>query len=373
MFDRPAAIAARLRAPVLLVLAIALAWFALEALVYRSGAYLRIAEPESNTGVVVTKLMVVERQYRADLRNVLVLGDSRVGEGFSAQAAAGDDASINFINLAVPGSTPRLWYYLLREIDRRGFRFDAIVLGTLYRDTLTAARADWRLDPPHAAALLGLGDAWSYPATFESAQMRERARHAVLFPALALRQDTRDLLRHPRERLRRVLVGRPGFLAAVRNYPGRDEAMPALRLADDRRSVVDWGTATPEQRQHVADFMRNIGPAPPAIEQGNDRFLGRWLGAIAALAQRRDALLVAYPLPRGPYRAALGDERPLSPALRALDAAPHVVVLPPDLLAALEAPEFFFDELHANRVGRERTGAIVGERVRALLAQDAPR
>lgn len=373
MFDRPTAIATRLKAPLLLVLAIGLSWLALEALVYRSGAYFHIAEPDSNTGAVVTKLMMVERQYKPGVRNILVFGDSRVGEGFSPQAAGGGDASVNFINIAVPGSTPRLWYYLLREIDRRGYRFDAIVVGTLYRDTLTAPRADWPLDPPHAIALLGLRDAWSYPATFESAQMHERARHAVLFPALAMRQDTLALLQHPRERRRKIRLGRPGFLDAVRNYAGREETMPALHFADDGRSVIDWVDATPVQRDQIEAFLRDALPVPAPIDAKNDRFLGQWLGAMAGIAATHDALLVTYPLPRGPYRVALGNERPLPPSLLQLDTAPHVVVLPADLFAELEAPAYFFDGLHANRAGRERIGASVGERVRALLAQDAPR
>jgi hypothetical protein len=371
MFDRPAAIRARLKAPVLLAFAIGLTWCAVEALVYRSGAYYAIAEPDSNTGAVVTKLHVVENQYRPDARNILVFGDSRVGEGFSSPRAAGDDDSINFINVAVPGSTPRTWYYLLREIERRGFRYEAVVVGTLYRDPTSGLRANWSLDPAHAAALLGLADARTFPASFESAPMRERARHAVLFPALAMRQDTVALLQDPRQRRDKIREGRPGFLAAVRNYPGRSETMPALRFADDGRSVVDWGEATPLQRERVTGHLAELAPRPGPITAANDAFLGRWLGAMAELARSHDALFVVYPLPRGPYRDALGDEPALPPSLQALAQTPGVAVLPPDQLATLEAPEYFFDTLHANSAGREFTGDTIGAAVRALLRTPA--
>lgn len=368
MLDRPAAIRARLKAPALLAFAILLAWFVFEALLYRSGAYFRMAEPDSNTGAVVKALMSVEQQYRPGVHNILAFGDSRVAEGFSSPHAAAGDASFNFINVAVPGSTPRTWYYLLREIDRRGYRFDAVVVGTLYRDTGTGLRANWSLDPAHASALLSLADAIAYPATFESAQMRERARHAVLFPALAMRQDTLALLQAPRERRDKIRDGRPGFLASVRNYPGRTETMPVLRFAADGHSVVDWGQATAEQRGKIEAHLSELTPRPEAVIAPNDAFLGRWLGAMAQLAHDRDALFVVYPLPRGPYRDALGEEPPLPSSLQALQRAPGVTVLPPDQFARLEAPDYFFDALHANRAGREYTSDSIGSAVRALLA-----
>lgn len=357
----------------MLALAIGLAWFVFEALVYRSGAYFRIAEPDSNTGAVVTKLAVVENQYLPSARNILVFGDSRVGEGFSSPRAAGGDSGINFINVAVPGSTPRTWYYLLREIDRRGYRFDAVVVGTLYRDTGTGLRANWSLDPAHASALLGLADAISFPATFESDPMRERARHAVLFPALAMRQDTLALLQAPRVRRDKIRKGRPGFLAAVRNYPGRAETMPALRFAADGRSVTDWGGATAEQRGKIEAHLSELTPRPEAVIGPNDAFLGRWLGAMAQVAHDRNAQFVVYPLPRGPYRDALGEEPPLPASLQTLQRMPGITVLPPGQLARLEAPEYFFDTLHANSAGREYTGDAIGAAVRALLAGAPPR
>ncbi len=372
MFDRFPAIRARLGATALLVLSIGSAWFLLESLVYRSGAYFSVAEPESNAGAVVRALLVLEHDYRPDARNVLVFGDSRVAEGFPPQGAAGGDATFNFINLAVPGSTARTWYYLLREVDRRGFDFDAVVVGTLYRSTHGQPLADWPLDAAHAARLVGLRDVVSFPATFDDPAMRERARHATLFPALALRQDTLALLESPRARFRDVFETRPAYLEAVRGYPGREENMPGVRFAASGDPVVEWASATNGQRLEVDAILADLAPRPPWLLAANDAFLGKWLGSMAGIARRRGARLIVYPLPRGPYRALLPDHPALPSSLQSLAGEAGVVVLPPDLLAELEAPRFFFDRLHANRAGRERTGAVVGARVREELERDAP-
>ncbi len=369
MFDRSDAIRARLAAPLLLALAIGLAWFALESLVYRTGAYFHFAEPDSNTGAVVSALLVLEREYRPTARNVLVFGDSRVAEGFSRTHAAGADDRFNFINLAVPASTARTWYYLLREIDRRGYTFEGVVVGTLYRSRHGEPLADWPIDPAHAARLIGLRDAWSFPATFDSATQRARARHAALLPALALRQDTLAFLESPLLRLRHVLKVRPAYLDALRTYPGRDEVMPQVRFTGTTHAVSEWADATPAQRTQVAAILADLGERPTDLLARNDAFLGRWLGGIAQLARARGARLIVYPLPRGPYSTLLDRDERLPPSLAALDRRPGVVVLPANLLADLEAPRYFFDPLHANRAGRELTGTRVGQHARAALGE----
>lgn len=378
MFDRYHNILARLRAPLLLALAIGLAWLVFESIAYRSGAYFRIAEPDSNTGAVVTALQVLEREHRPQARNILVFGDSRVGEGFSPQRAAAGDPRFNFINLAVPASTARTWYYLLRAIDRRGYTYDAVVVGTLYRSTHAELLADWPIDAAHAAGLVGLRDGWSFPATFQAPAQRDRARYAALLPALNLRQDTQALLEAPLERFTKIVHGRPAYLDALRVYAGREEEMPVVEFSASspgkvKASVIDWGNSTPAQRLQVAAILSDSTPRPPAMIAGNDAFLGRWLGSMARITQRRGALLIVYPLPRGPYRVLFGTDSRLPPALEALRHRSQVMVLPPGLLAELESPQFFFDPLHANRAGRERTGSVVGARVRGALTQGAAR
>ena len=145
MLDRPTAIRARLQAPLLLVGAVLLLWFAFESLLYRSGAYFAIAEPDSNAGAVVNALLVLDRHFRPGVRTVLVLGDSRVAEGFSGPLArAGSE--VDFISLSIPGSTPRTWYYLLREINRRGYRYEAVLIGMFYR-AIGPQLSDWLLAP----------------------------------------------------------------------------------------------------------------------------------------------------------------------------------------------------------------------------------
>lgn len=326
MIDRPAAVGTRLKAPLAIAGAMLAGWLLLQALVWRSGAYWYIAEPDSNIGAVTQALFLLDAAYRPGRRTVLVFGDSRVGEGFSAPlASAGGD--VDFINLAVPGSTARTWYYLLREVERRGYRYDALLIGTLYVPTDLRRSAEWPLDPRHQVQLLGLRDLADYPDW-----------RPILLPELMAQDDLRGLLLHPLRRLKAIRARAIYAQDAIR-YPGREDRVP-----DDFE-------------------VQASPPIPEALARENAAWQYRWLRRIGERAAARGAPTLAYALPRGPRREVLPPRR--------MPDWPGIETMPADLFADLEAPPYFFDALHLNRAGRERVSAVMGERVRARLAREA--
>ena len=370
MFDRRIAIAARLKQPLLVAGAVLACWFALQCLVFRTGAYRMLAEPESNAGSIAQVLLSVEKVHRPDRRTVLVFGDSRIGEGFSATTAAGD-GDVHFINVAVPGSTSRTWNYLLREIDRRGYRYDAIAIGTLYTPVERGPRSDWAIDPSHQVALVGLRDVFEYPGSFPPGPTRRRALHAVLFPALAFREDLRAFLAAPLERWRRTQKVRPKYIDDTLAYPGRDERLPVLAFSPQGKPL-DLAPASAALRAAIEREAGGAGvPIPPPIAQANADYEARWVGAMAERAARRGARTFLFPIPRTPYPPLL--PAPGGPAPVPVFAArlPATEALPETMNAGLESPEFFFDLLHLNRAGRERMSRDVGEAIRTRLGEGA--
>jgi len=61
---------------------------------------------------------------------VLVLGDSRIAEGFSATLAneIGSAAGLKFVSLAEPAASANTWYYMIREVDPTKQRYSAIIV-----------------------------------------------------------------------------------------------------------------------------------------------------------------------------------------------------------------------------------------------------
>lgn len=367
--DSPVTAWQRLRRLAGLTLVLLGVWFLAESLVWRSGFYYtRIAEPASNAGMVAMRLQHAREQAQAGGAPVLVFGDSRVAEGFSPVTAAAAAPALNFVNVAVPGSTARTWYYLLRGIEREGVEYAAIVVGLPYEPSGAGDWTNWPLDPNFMAPLVDWRDAREFPAGFADPGMRRRASRAIWLPALTLQKDVQSLILHPLQRWR-DLRGKAWWFAHIAEYPGRDERMPRLVISADGE-VHDWAGATPAQQALVESHIRELQrPQPP----GNEEFLAVWLTRLHALARARGVPIIFYPFPRGPYGPLLATPARMPEALVGLAREPDVLVLPPDFLRELEDPTYFFDVLHANAEGRRITSTRVAEAVRARLAADASR
>ena len=103
------------------------AFFALDGLVFHSGWYMAYLQPQSSAGQLESRIFWL--RHEAEVPETAVLGDSRIGEGFSARTAeAATGGAMRFRNIAVAGSTPRVWYYLLRDADPERKRFPIVVL-----------------------------------------------------------------------------------------------------------------------------------------------------------------------------------------------------------------------------------------------------
>ena len=154
------------------------------------GVYVHWLEPESTAGMLMLAEQLVAAQLRPDRRNVLVIGDSRIAEGFSQvtanQTAAGDH--LNFVRLGLPGTTPRVWALLLQRLDPRRDRFQAVYLmaPSLRDEDIAEDFANRVLDNAYLGPILGLGNLHDYPDSFFLPAARKEARDAVLFPALSL-------------------------------------------------------------------------------------------------------------------------------------------------------------------------------------------
>lgn len=113
---RKPSVAARLAAAALI--------FALvDAAVFHSGFYSSLAQPDSSAGRL--QITIYNEQHReiSTPNQVLAVGDSRMS--FRPKAAHEHTAGsgYSFATIMVPGSSPRCWYYMLREVDPGSNRY----------------------------------------------------------------------------------------------------------------------------------------------------------------------------------------------------------------------------------------------------------
>src|SRR6266853_1270531 len=95
-----------------------LALFLLDAAVFRTRFYPSLVAPESTTGWLEMRDYQETHRKPTGARQLVLLGDSRMNSGFAARLAneVGAGRGYEFASLAVLGSSPRCWYYQLRDV-----------------------------------------------------------------------------------------------------------------------------------------------------------------------------------------------------------------------------------------------------------------
>jgi hypothetical protein len=108
----------------------AVAFVFLDGIIFHTWLYTSILAPDSYAGRLAPITRAEKQRAPSGLKEVLVLGDSRIAEGFSTAVAdeLGSPAGLKFVSLAEPASTIVIWHYLLREVDPTAQRYSAIVI-----------------------------------------------------------------------------------------------------------------------------------------------------------------------------------------------------------------------------------------------------
>ncbi len=280
---------------------IGLAGFAcMEGAIFHSGWYNKYLEPNSRAGQVEYNMFWLQRMRRPQAPDVLVLGDSRIAEGFSSRtankAAAGQ---VHFTSFGISGSTARIWYYTLRDGDKNRNRFAAILIpfdrysdienGDVYQDRI--------FDFGYLAGRLRWSDCWDFSRSYISPDLRRDVLTQCIFRGIALRPDVLDFLSNIRERLRRAKEWRNSGEEYMEGYGGKPENMTGLTLDQATHTihfppgVKDWqiqsaqGTLTPY-----------IVPQTGSITA----YRRRWIGRILDLYRNSATRFIFFQLPNAP-------------------------------------------------------------------------
>jgi hypothetical protein len=332
-----------------------------EGLIFRAGWYNKYLEPNSSAGTVESYLYWLKRFPQGKLPEVLMVGDSRIAEGFSAPAA--DRASgdrIHYWNFGLGGATPRVWYYVLRDADPTRRRFAAIVLALdQYSDQDSVDSIQDRfIDLNFVIGRLRLSDCVDFASSMKSWEYQSRSLSGCLLKGIALRRDTQEFLRHRKDRMKRANDWRANGVGYIGAYGGHAEDLRGLS-ADFATRTIHFPPGLDAERHDTVQDMVMRPPAPATGETTQYRKL--WLGRIIDLYKESPTQIIFLELPRAPVPIPEGSQPAvfLDWALR----RPHVSALPMGTFRDLERPELFYDGLHLDRVGR----GIFTERIAARI------
>ena len=355
-----------MRRAVLILLGSLLGYAALEGLIFHN-LYASIIRPDSSAGNVETFIDNELRRARTDANQVLGIGDSRLQGALMPRVAnqLRSETGYTFANISTAGSTPRCWYYMLRDVDPAANRYSAIVISVdSYDDAETWEDfADRQTDLHYMIARLRLSDLFEFSGSYHDPQRKWEAFRGILVKGLVYKQDFQHFLLRPALRLAYVKQSRRESVHWFYDYVGSAEDMQGVE--------VDFAAHTlkipPDRLAQKPGYEEAfLNPLPPYTGR-RGAYLRYWLGKIQARYRGSGTRLVFLRFPRGPV--VRPDQPPViaHSSVRDLAAYPEVTLLPEHFFDSLERPELFLDQLHLNRTGSDQFSAMLAREMRELL------
>ena len=342
-------------------------FFVVEGAVFRSGFYTRYLEPESSAGTLQT-ILTNEKERRSDgLDQVLAIGDSRMGFRALAANSLEPATGYRFATIATPGTTPRCWYYMLREVDPTASRYAAILIGVEGYDDEDYEELSGRLlDLRYLAPLLQWRDVVDFPLSYPDWPRRWQAFSTTVVKGLAMRADVQDLLVRHKYRMRATEVARRESAAFLYHVAWSSQSMAGL--------AVDWSSGSitypPGLTAAQRDMIRTVllrETAPQTGERG--AYLTKWYGRVLARYRGSRTRIIFLRLPRGPV------VRPMAAAFKTATvrelarANSQVLLLPEHTFDSLERGECFGDAMHLNQPGSIEFSRLAALETARLLKQ----
>lgn len=333
---------------------------ALDAAIFRSGWYAQYLEPSSSAGTMELTLLR-ERKHQAEWKEPLILtmGDSRMNYSPKQANKYCQERGYPFrlTHGGVAGTNPRVWHYLLRELDPTARRYSAIVFPVDdYDDEDTFQDfSDYPLDVNYLAMLLRWTDALEYPGSYTSGKYAREAWKACLLKGAAMQPDLLALLKAPNQRLKSAALNRDWWPNGSYEFLEEDKTVAGLSIDWKTRKAV----VPPGVDPRVVDAVLLKPTAPQTGRFGEYR--RKWFGQIFSRYVASETKIIFVKLPRGPI------VRPpvitVSHSLR----ESGKLLGQEDLFEELERPEFFKDPLHMNRAGAKRYADLLVDDLARML------
>jgi hypothetical protein len=179
-----------------------------------------------------------------------------------------------------------------------------------------------------------------------------------------MQADIHAFLSSPLERLADVDVYSRAYSKSVYAYPGRPERIPDLPRSVLSSAVVDQTMVPPNLVRPLNDYLQGIRREPPdSLIEETKNYRKTWYGRIAGDYRHQSIPVFVYQMPRGPFHKELVGDRRAEGVLSELAREDDVALLNTAPFVDLEQPQYFFDFLHLNALGRhafsERLATIV--------------
>jgi hypothetical protein len=352
---------------VVALLAACVGVMALDSLLFRTGFYATILQPDSSTGLFE---MILRRELAAQQRLgdnlVVTFGNSRFA--WSPKAVDQRPGPHKYVlrTAGVAGSDARAWYYMIRDLDPTARRYRALVFGVDDyddEDRLYNPNDDIRA-LHYVIARLRLGDILEFARSFDSRDLQIAALRGGFLKGIIFQSDLQEFLADPAKRLAYVRLCDRGWAGWVYNYEETNTNMAGLQIDWSTLKVTFPPGANDDQRSTVNGFLAH--PNEPQIGR-LAAFQRTWYGRIIDRYRGSPTKIIFVRLARGPVPRPDHLSRKLSSSIRELASRPNVILTDEHAFESLEHPELFRDAMHLNRDGIVRFSAMLEDEITRTL------
>jgi len=347
------------------ILATLIFFAAFEGVIFHTRIYPSILEPESTAGAMETQLNNEIKRPKLDRNQVLAVGHSRMALLPRVANNMQPSTGYRFASVGLGGSTPRCWYYELRELDPTARRYAAIIIPTddFNEPDSYDNLGNRDLDIRYLIARLKLSDLADFPWSFDDRKLKWVAFGDTLFKGYVYKRDFIDFLSHAKARIAKVRQSDQYSAGWFYDYGGPDHSLAGLQI-DWQHNVAHFPASfTPQQRQLIEDVL--FQPRPPDAGQLS-RYLHHWYGRILDHYRGSGTKLIFLRVPRAPMPPPEPPPK-LNSAIRQIASEPDVIVLDEHLFDPLERTDLFADPMHLTAEGMNRFSRMLAAEVRRVL------
>lgn len=339
---------------------------ALDGLLFRTGLYTSLLEPESSTGVFE---LILRREQQAQPwygRNlVLTVGDSRFAYYPRVANQQTPVSGLSFRHGGVAGTDARAWYYMLRDLDPTRVRYRAIVIGVDDYDDEDGSYdiGDDLATLHYVAARLRFSDIIPLSFSFGNPHARWEALRGSLLKGTVFQRDILAFLSHPQKRLASIALDAGSFEEWTYDYVETDKNVVGLK--------IDWTTFTatvPPGNEALRDQLDRFVLYRPYPQTGkHGAFRRKWFGRLVDRYQGTPTKLIFVRLARGPIPRPGNLVQKKSSSIREFASRPGVLLADEHAFEPLENPELFRDAFHLNNPGCARFSLALVQEIGKLL------
>ena len=338
---------------------------AFEGILFHTGFYSSIVEPDSSTGFMELQIRNELRRPKSGRNQVLAVGHSRMALLPRVVNEEKPGTGYTFATIGLGGTTPRIWYYALRAVDPSARNYAAIVIPTddYNEPDSYDYQSERETDLHYLLARLGILDVLEFPWTYRDRKLQWTVARGLLLKGTVYKRDFLEFLDHPVERIKKARYYATDSAGWYYGYGGADKTLAGLQI-DWQHKTMQFPAGIPEsERKQIQGILF---PMLPPDEGRETAYLRYWYGRIVDYYRGSGTKLIFLRVPRAPVSPPDPPPKPNS-AIRQIASEPNVIVLDERLFNQLEHPDLFWDAQHLNKPGMEQFSRILAAEVRRVL------